>query len=163
MSTARPAVTVLGKDFTFPNRIDGMPEKLSDFADLKIGFFDTTRRRQTRLLGGRFRRATGLHARLGRPRRGLPRRAVSAQQALPRVRARPAQPGTVAVRRPRVPYLALLRRPQGVRGTCGRRLGPFLRVVDGMQRAVGLYRPVRHGRHQEDRLHRPVAVDLQPT
>jgi len=72
MSTARPAVTVLGKDFTFPNRIDGMPEKLSDFADLKIGFFDTTRRRQTRLLGGRFRRAT---------------------QALPRVRARPAQPG----------------------------------------------------------------------
>lgn len=38
---AAPALAVLGKDFRFPNKIEGMPEKLSDFKDLRINFFDT--------------------------------------------------------------------------------------------------------------------------
>src|ERR1035438_1053070 len=36
------AVSVLGKDFTFPNKIDGLPTKLSDFQDLSINFFQTS-------------------------------------------------------------------------------------------------------------------------
>jgi hypothetical protein len=28
---AAPALAVLGKDFTFPNKIEGLPSKLSDF------------------------------------------------------------------------------------------------------------------------------------
>lgn len=39
---AAPALSVLGKDFTFPNRIEGLPTRLSDFADLKINFFKTS-------------------------------------------------------------------------------------------------------------------------
>lgn len=42
MSTARPAVDVLGKDFTFPQHIEGAPQKFSDFTDLKIGTFETS-------------------------------------------------------------------------------------------------------------------------
>ena len=38
---AAPAMTVLGKDFTFPNKIAGMPAKLSDFKDLQINHFTT--------------------------------------------------------------------------------------------------------------------------
>ena len=38
---AQPALEVLGKDFTFPNQIDGLPKHLSDFSDLKINFFKT--------------------------------------------------------------------------------------------------------------------------
>ena len=40
--SAESAVTVLGKDFTFPNKIDGLPAKLSDFKDLQINFFTTS-------------------------------------------------------------------------------------------------------------------------
>ena len=36
-----PAISLLGKDFTFPNRIEGLPTHLSDFSDLKINFFKT--------------------------------------------------------------------------------------------------------------------------
>lgn len=39
---AAPALSVLGKDFTFPNRIEGLPTRLSDFADLKINVFKTS-------------------------------------------------------------------------------------------------------------------------
>ncbi len=39
---AQDAVTVLGHDFTFPNQIDGMPAKLSDFRDLQIHSFTTS-------------------------------------------------------------------------------------------------------------------------
>ena len=39
---AAPALTVLGMDFTFPNKIDGLPQKLSDFKDLQINFFQTS-------------------------------------------------------------------------------------------------------------------------
>jgi pimeloyl-ACP methyl ester carboxylesterase len=38
---AKPAVEVLGKDFTFPNRLEGLPAKLSDFKDLQINSFVT--------------------------------------------------------------------------------------------------------------------------
>ncbi|AOF96381.1 alpha/beta fold hydrolase [Sphingobium sp. RAC03] len=38
---AEPAVTVLGRDFTFPNKIDGLPGRLSDFKGLKINRFVT--------------------------------------------------------------------------------------------------------------------------
>jgi pimeloyl-ACP methyl ester carboxylesterase len=38
---ADPAVHVLGQDFTFPNRIEGLPAKLSDFEDLQINSFVT--------------------------------------------------------------------------------------------------------------------------
>jgi pimeloyl-ACP methyl ester carboxylesterase len=36
-----PAVSVIGKDFTFPNKIEGLPAKLSDFKDLQINTFTT--------------------------------------------------------------------------------------------------------------------------
>jgi len=36
---AASAVSVLGKDFTFPNKIEGLPQKLSDFKDLQINSF----------------------------------------------------------------------------------------------------------------------------
>ena len=39
---AAPAISVLGRDFTFPNKIDGLPQKLSDFKDLQINFFQTS-------------------------------------------------------------------------------------------------------------------------
>jgi non-heme chloroperoxidase len=39
---ANAAVSVLGKDFTFPNVIDGLPAKLSDFTDLQINSFKTS-------------------------------------------------------------------------------------------------------------------------
>jgi non-heme chloroperoxidase len=41
-SGGRPAVEVLGRDFTFPNRIDGLPARLSDFEGLKVGSFVTS-------------------------------------------------------------------------------------------------------------------------
>jgi pimeloyl-ACP methyl ester carboxylesterase len=39
---AAPALDVIGKDFTFPNTIDGLPGKLSDFKDLQINSFRTS-------------------------------------------------------------------------------------------------------------------------
>lgn len=38
---AAPALSVLGRDFSFPNRIDGLPTRLSDFSDLEINSFKT--------------------------------------------------------------------------------------------------------------------------
>ena len=38
---AAPAISVLGRDFTFPNWVEGLPSRLSDFSDLKINFFKT--------------------------------------------------------------------------------------------------------------------------
>ena len=40
-TAAEPALKVLGRDFTFPNRIEGMPAKLSDFRELQINSFTT--------------------------------------------------------------------------------------------------------------------------
>lgn len=42
MAMAAPALEVLGKDYTFPHKIDGLPEKLSDFKDLQINSFKTS-------------------------------------------------------------------------------------------------------------------------
>lgn len=39
---AAPALSVLGQDYTFPNRIDVLPAKLSDFKGLEINFFTTS-------------------------------------------------------------------------------------------------------------------------
>ena len=39
---AAPALAVLGRDFTFPNRIEGLPTKLSDFPGLQISSFQTS-------------------------------------------------------------------------------------------------------------------------
>jgi pimeloyl-ACP methyl ester carboxylesterase len=39
--SAAPAIEVLGRDFTFPNRIEGIPGKLSDFKGLQINSFET--------------------------------------------------------------------------------------------------------------------------
>lgn len=39
---AAPAIEVLGKDFDFPNKIEGMPSKLSDFRGLEINTFETS-------------------------------------------------------------------------------------------------------------------------
>lgn len=39
---AAPAIDVLGKDFSFPNKIDGMPATLSEFSGLKINYFTTS-------------------------------------------------------------------------------------------------------------------------
>jgi non-heme chloroperoxidase len=38
---AAPAVAVLGKEYSFPNKIEGLPAKLSDFEDLQINSFET--------------------------------------------------------------------------------------------------------------------------
>lgn len=42
VAMATPALDVLGKDYVFPNRIDGLPAKLSDFKDLQINSFITS-------------------------------------------------------------------------------------------------------------------------
>lgn len=39
---AGPAVEVLGKDYVFPNKIEGLPAKLSDFKELQINSFQTS-------------------------------------------------------------------------------------------------------------------------
>lgn len=39
---AAPAIDVIGKDFTFPNKLEGLPAKLSDFKDLQINNFTTS-------------------------------------------------------------------------------------------------------------------------
>src|SRR5437870_607110 len=39
---AVPAAKVLGKDYDFPNKIEGFPAKLSDFKGLEINFFNTS-------------------------------------------------------------------------------------------------------------------------
>jgi len=39
---AAPALSVLGRDYSFPNRIEGLPAKLSDFKGLEINFFATS-------------------------------------------------------------------------------------------------------------------------
>lgn len=39
---AAPAIDVIGKDFTFPNKIEGLPAKLSDFKGLQINNFTTS-------------------------------------------------------------------------------------------------------------------------
>ncbi|MGD7289252.1 alpha/beta fold hydrolase, partial [Ralstonia pseudosolanacearum] len=39
---AASAIAVLGKDFAFPSKIQGLPEKLSDFKDLRINAFTTS-------------------------------------------------------------------------------------------------------------------------
>lgn len=41
-ATAAPALEVLGKDYIFPNKIDGFPSKLSEFAGLQINSFRTS-------------------------------------------------------------------------------------------------------------------------
>lgn len=38
---SNPAIEVLGKDFTFPTTVEGLPSKLSDFAGLQINVFET--------------------------------------------------------------------------------------------------------------------------
>jgi len=39
---AAPALEVLGKDYTFPNKLNGLPAKLSDFKNLQINSFQTS-------------------------------------------------------------------------------------------------------------------------
>jgi len=39
---AAPAIDVLGRDYTFPNKLDGLPARLSDFKGLQIHTFDTS-------------------------------------------------------------------------------------------------------------------------
>lgn len=41
IALAAPAVEVLGKDYAFPNKIEGLPTKLSDFKGLQINSFQT--------------------------------------------------------------------------------------------------------------------------
>lgn len=38
---AAPAISVLGKDYTFANKLEGFPDKLSDFRGLEINSFTT--------------------------------------------------------------------------------------------------------------------------
>ena len=42
VSCAESALAVLGKDYAFPNKVDGLPTKLSDFHDLQINSFVTS-------------------------------------------------------------------------------------------------------------------------
>jgi len=39
---AASALQVLGRDFAFPQRVEGLPRKLSDFKDLQINSFTTS-------------------------------------------------------------------------------------------------------------------------
>lgn len=39
---AAPAVEILGRDFTFPNKLEGLPARLSDFKGLQINNFTTS-------------------------------------------------------------------------------------------------------------------------
>ncbi len=39
---AAPALDLLGRDYVFPNKLDDMPRKLSDFRDLRINSFTTS-------------------------------------------------------------------------------------------------------------------------
>ena len=41
-SFAAEALSVLGEDYTFPTKIDGLPEKLSGFKELQINSFQTS-------------------------------------------------------------------------------------------------------------------------
>jgi pimeloyl-ACP methyl ester carboxylesterase len=41
-AAAAPAISVIGKDFTFPNKVEGLPSRLSDFKDLQINAFTTS-------------------------------------------------------------------------------------------------------------------------
>ena len=41
LAAAAPAISVLGRDFTFPAAIAGMPQKLSDFPGLQVNSFTT--------------------------------------------------------------------------------------------------------------------------
>ena len=41
MARSEPALNVLGRDFSFPHRIEGMPSRLSDFGGLQINTFVT--------------------------------------------------------------------------------------------------------------------------
>jgi len=41
-SLAAPAISILGNDYDFPNKIDGLPAKLSDFQGLQINSFRTS-------------------------------------------------------------------------------------------------------------------------
>jgi hypothetical protein len=38
----RSALEVLGRDYAFPNQIQGLPGRLPDFEDLRIGTFETS-------------------------------------------------------------------------------------------------------------------------
>ncbi|ASI22752.1 TPA: alpha/beta hydrolase [Aeromonas salmonicida] len=42
LALAAPAIEVLGKDFVFPNRLEGLPARLSDFKGLQINRFTTS-------------------------------------------------------------------------------------------------------------------------
>lgn len=42
IAQADPALSVLGKDYVFPNKLEGLPTKLSDFKDLQINSFRTS-------------------------------------------------------------------------------------------------------------------------
>jgi pimeloyl-ACP methyl ester carboxylesterase len=42
IALAAPAMQVLGRDFTFPNKLEGLPAKLSDFSGLQINSFKTS-------------------------------------------------------------------------------------------------------------------------
>lgn len=42
LAQAAPAIEVLGKDYTFPSRLEGLPAKLSEFKGLQINSFETS-------------------------------------------------------------------------------------------------------------------------
>ena len=42
VSRAESALVVLGKDYAFPNKVEGLPTKLSDFPELQINSFVTS-------------------------------------------------------------------------------------------------------------------------
>ncbi|MDO6387729.1 alpha/beta fold hydrolase [Uliginosibacterium sp. 31-12] len=42
LALAAPAIEVLGRDFSFPNKLEGLPAKLSDFKGLQINSFTTS-------------------------------------------------------------------------------------------------------------------------
>ena len=42
LTLAAPALDVLGKDYVFPNKLDGLPTRLSDFKGLQINSFKTS-------------------------------------------------------------------------------------------------------------------------
>ncbi|MDO3556453.1 hypothetical protein [Ralstonia pseudosolanacearum] len=82
---AASAIAVLGKDFAFPSKIQGLPEKLSDFKDLRINTFTTSDGVKLSYWEAGEGGAPDLRAGLVSQRRAVHQRDVSAASALPRV------------------------------------------------------------------------------
>lgn len=134
---AAPALQVLGRDFVFPNKLEGLPARLSDFPGLQINTFET----------GDGVKLSYWEAGTGKPLVFIPGWSANGAEYINVLyllaksyhvlRPRPAQSGVVAARRLRHAHRAFLGRPQGILGPSRVEVGRLLRLVNGRCCAVG--------------------------